>query len=896
MMAEKTRRPRPILIILLAMIALIALAALLWFLQTRRLEAARNRFHPPQVHVSNPVQGQQEIAGTHMFVAASAMGFTPLASLDLWVDGYLVETYPVDDTEGSEVIYSNFSVPVFEGVHMLVVRATDIEGLVGRSLPVGYEGVRRPDADFYLLSQPYNPAIPFDELVESLGGDPGMAVDFNPGVAAGECPPGAPLEIPVVPEPEPGVPQPAPDGQLGQNGLATGNICYPSQYIPAMTAYFKEVNTGAVTSLPIAENQLTYQIDLPQGTYHAYAWLPDKSLGGHYSYAVPCGLDVSCTDHNPLPFYVYAGLTTTGIDICDWYSESDVPQAPGAAAPASPATSGDVEILDVGSLFPAGNRFSLPFAITIPSAAPPAPTDFSAAVENCQVKLSWKSSGSMAANYAVWMADQSGLQKLIATLKPGSGNQLGYSFQPPKSGVITVWVEAYNALGSQSSAPAQVKVDTTCASEESTDIRIESQVISVPPEYQQVYVYLSIDGYPERRFTSDDSSFLIAEGGRVSMPPEARESGVYVIPQPSDGSIELSAECWGWAGGQLSQISMFSEVLTSSDWNAGPLNVGNERCGLSLLVNTSGDGQEYSTFSGNGLTIPAPFNVREVRIGDDSSLDLYEQWIWFWQRQIRWQWKGDIKTITGFTINLNGKPIATVPAYERRWTVTLPEWCGVGNNWTVTANGKTGNSPTSAAAYAVLPYCPAYIVIGFADLQMYSTCEGFCAKGSWPCDKLEAYYKLGVGTNIRNFYGGNFFYPLDCGYYYIPNMHEGSKSTVFVKPIPANNKPMSYRVLAEWWDYDTWSANDLIFRLDATWGITSVQQAKQAVASCSGSSAKGSYHPLYWTASSLDSSLMSSYPGIGHPCAFYSSLRKTDSGKGDIVVWWFVYEPSASGK
>jgi len=266
-MAETTRRPRTILIVLLVLLLLVALAALLWFLQTLRLEAARDRFNPPQVFVVNPVQGQQEIAGRHMIVTASATGFNSLTSMELWVDGYHYETFAVENPEGSEVIYGNFNVPVFDGVHMLVVRATDIEGLVGSSLPVGYKGVHIPDPDLYLLSLPYNPVVPFEDLAESLGGDPGMAAEFNPGAAGGEHPPGAPLEIPIFPEPDPGVPQPAPGGQLTQNGLATGKICYPSQYIPEMTAYFKEVNTGVVISLPIALNPLTYQINLAPGTY-----------------------------------------------------------------------------------------------------------------------------------------------------------------------------------------------------------------------------------------------------------------------------------------------------------------------------------------------------------------------------------------------------------------------------------------------------------------------------------------------------------------------------------------------------------------------------------------------------------------------------------------------------
>jgi hypothetical protein len=87
---------------------------------------------------------------------------------------------------------------------------------------------------------------------------------------------------------------------------ATGKMCYPSDSIPAMTAYFQNSTTGTVIELPIAAGQITYTITLTPGTYIAYAWLPDFSYGGLYSNAVPCGLTTSCDDHAARPFTVKA--------------------------------------------------------------------------------------------------------------------------------------------------------------------------------------------------------------------------------------------------------------------------------------------------------------------------------------------------------------------------------------------------------------------------------------------------------------------------------------------------------------------------------------------------------------------------------------------------------------
>jgi hypothetical protein len=110
----------------------------------------------------------------------------------------------------------------------------------------------------------------------------------------------------------------------------TGKVCYPTEGIPAMTAYFQETTTNKVVELPIATNQTSYKINLPAGTYIAYAWMPDFSLGGLYSNAVPCGLKTSCKDHTPLPFTVTIGETLTGIDLCDWYAGPfNIPYPPG---------------------------------------------------------------------------------------------------------------------------------------------------------------------------------------------------------------------------------------------------------------------------------------------------------------------------------------------------------------------------------------------------------------------------------------------------------------------------------------------------------------------------------------------------------------------------------------
>ena len=119
-----------------------------------------------------------------------------------------------------------------------------------------------------------------------------------------------------------------------ENLFTTGDVvlglCFPSEMIPPMTVYLENVNTQEVTVVPTVENQPPMILAVPEGTYVAYAWLPDFVYGGTYSQAVPCGLRVACTDHSLIEFQVVAGQTTNGVEVCDWYgSASDIPFPPG---------------------------------------------------------------------------------------------------------------------------------------------------------------------------------------------------------------------------------------------------------------------------------------------------------------------------------------------------------------------------------------------------------------------------------------------------------------------------------------------------------------------------------------------------------------------------------------
>lgn len=129
-------------------------------------------------------------------------------------------------------------------------------------------------------------------------------------------------------------------------GKVSGAICYPSEGTPAMIAFFLPTSGGDPLRQSIRPGQDSYESWLPVGEYYAYAWVgsPGFQSGGAYSQAVPCGLDISCTDHSLRPFSIGLENPATDIDLCDWYGgPGSVPTPPGGIAPAPQSASPGAE-------------------------------------------------------------------------------------------------------------------------------------------------------------------------------------------------------------------------------------------------------------------------------------------------------------------------------------------------------------------------------------------------------------------------------------------------------------------------------------------------------------------------------------------------------------------------
>jgi hypothetical protein len=110
--------------------------------------------------------------------------------------------------------------------------------------------------------------------------------------------------------------------------IVSGKTCYPSEYIPPLTVYARNTKTNRTFSIKLKEDETYYRIEIPEeGEYIFFFWTHEKdSLGALYSKAVPCGLNINCTDHAPIIVSVKLGTKISDIDICDCYSPESVPQ------------------------------------------------------------------------------------------------------------------------------------------------------------------------------------------------------------------------------------------------------------------------------------------------------------------------------------------------------------------------------------------------------------------------------------------------------------------------------------------------------------------------------------------------------------------------------------------
>lgn len=119
-----------------------------------------------------------------------------------------------------------------------------------------------------------------------------------------------------------------------------GEITFPGQNVPSMTAYACETETLRVRTLPIAQDQSKFSFEVPPGhyvvflapnepgapniygAYTQYSVCAARAEGDHADGAQP--LDANCPDHHLVTLTLATRVSRAAVNVDDWYLTDDV--------------------------------------------------------------------------------------------------------------------------------------------------------------------------------------------------------------------------------------------------------------------------------------------------------------------------------------------------------------------------------------------------------------------------------------------------------------------------------------------------------------------------------------------------------------------------------------------
>jgi hypothetical protein len=144
-------------------------------------------------------------------------------------------------------------------------------------------------------------------------------------------------------EPSPSATIDAPTATTPTKGTITGNIAYPSEFLPPQRVVAFDTQDFDSYYVTEVQSGSTFSLEVPPGDYYVLAYVINPSQVGTppdyhaaYSQAVLCGLQAGCDDHSLVSVEVKAGESVTDIDPIDWY----LPPGEDAGWPEDPLKSG----------------------------------------------------------------------------------------------------------------------------------------------------------------------------------------------------------------------------------------------------------------------------------------------------------------------------------------------------------------------------------------------------------------------------------------------------------------------------------------------------------------------------------------------------------------------------
>jgi len=527
--------------------------------------------------------------------------------------------------------------------------------------------------------------------------------------------------------------------------------------------------------------------------------------------------------------------TTIKVPIPPENEPPSLPQAP-------PAVSGGITLVSTSPMLKVANIPSDIFSLLTVS-PPQAPTNLQGEMKDCKVKLLWEDNNTNESAYEVWMAAPGAPLTHLAKLQPASGGVTWFEFQAPGPGYFLFWVEAVNALGQQGSNIIYLNVDTGCPAAAATHLQVEILDIAGSGSAERVYCYVSFENAPEVRLPAQDGNFITVKGGQGNVTAWPHTFGVSI---PSDGSLEISGECWGWSGASLEKIGIFNSQFAKEMWDGlkRVIIVGNAQIGIA--INPLGPMNTKGTFAVRSPDLPGtsspgtvlydspvdpkltpPTNLSKADVVDPTPPH-FRHMVLYWDHEAGLSDAG----VDGFTIFLNGSLFKTINSefvgggnarYEREAILLLPQdtICGKHLRWEIAANSGPVQSRLSDPLEYDLPSCDVYAMVEFTSIYLLCTSDGGAGFGDCETvnhpeslrDTLDAYFDLSVNSTTARHWGEPSFVPMKAGFNYFSDLGayywQPFPDTIVV-PILTDTFELDIRTI--FWDYDDSSGHDVFGR------------------------------------------------------------------------------------
>ncbi len=342
-----------------------------------------------------------------------------------------------------------------------------------------------------------------------------------------------------------------------------------------------------------------------------------------------------------------------------------------------------------------------------------------------------------------------------------------FEFQTPGPGNSLFWVEAVNPIGQQGSNIIYLTCGRRLSGRRSHPTAGRDPGHCPRANAERVYCYVSFENAPEARLPAQDGDFIAVQDGQGDLSPWPH---TFALPIPQDGTLDLSGECWGWAGEDLGKLGKFTAGLGSETWDGAPRMAQGSAIEISLIIQPQTPAGTKMIFAERSPGLPSGSSqgFLEETLPIDPTLPIpviTDGWSRATTipcpdcercnpscRSLIWKWDGDETKIRGFAVFLDGLPYGGIFPYPpMRNVIVQPPLsaCAAESSWQVAA--VTASAMSQLSQPYVLPapdpqdlsrICTIYIKVKFEYLDLEWTHDGFGSGSPGDCDTMDAYYAI----------------------------------------------------------------------------------------------------------------------------------------------------------